>query len=94
MYGYHVVNDVQMLTAIDPTIRFCSVVPVESRAHTAYFHSLDVILRHYNSAGFLIRTFHCDREYESMMDSIKDDLNVTMNYTNAGDHVPEAERNN
>ena len=88
------VNDVQMLTAIDRTIRFRSVVPVESRAHTAYFRALDVILRHYNSAGFLIRTIHCDREYESMMDSVKDDLNVTMNYTNAGDHVPEAERNN
>ena len=29
------VNDIQMLTAIDQTIRFRSVVPVESRAHTA-----------------------------------------------------------
>ena len=77
------VNDVQMLTAIDRTIRFRSVVPVESRAHTAYFSALDVILRHYNSAGFLIRTIHCDREYESMMDSVKDDLNVTLNYTYA-----------
>ena len=88
------VNDVQMLTAIDRTIRFRSVVPVNSRAHTEYFRALDVILRHYNSAGFVITTIHCDLEYTSMMDKVKDDLNVTMNYTNAGDHVPEAERNN
>ena len=53
-----------------------------------------MILQHYNSAGFVITTIHCDREYASMMDKVKDDLNVTMNYTNAGDHVPEAERNN
>ena len=29
-----------------------------------------------------------------MMDRVKDDLGVRMNFTNALDHVPEAERNN
>jgi hypothetical protein len=29
-----------------------------------------------------------------MMDKEKDDLGVPMNFTNALDHVPEAERNN
>jgi hypothetical protein len=29
-----------------------------------------------------------------MMDKVKDDLGVCMNFTNALDHVPEAERNN
>jgi hypothetical protein len=29
-----------------------------------------------------------------MMDEVKDDLGVCMNFTNALDHVPEAERNN
>jgi hypothetical protein len=28
-----------------------------------------------------------------MMDKVKDDLGVCMNFTNAPDHVPEAERN-
>jgi hypothetical protein len=29
-----------------------------------------------------------------MMDKVKDNLAVRMNFTNALDHVPEAERNN
>ena len=29
-----------------------------------------------------------------MMEQVDDDLDVTMNFTNAQDHVPEAERNN
>jgi hypothetical protein len=29
-----------------------------------------------------------------MMDEVKDDLNIEMNFTDAQDHVPEAERNN
>ena len=28
------------------------------------------------------------------MDNVKDDLDVTMNYANPGDHIPEIERNN
>ena len=28
------------------------------------------------------------------MDQVQDDLDVVMNYTNASNHVPEAERNN
>ena len=36
----------------------------------------------------------CDREYAAMMDAVSDELDVRMNYTNAQDHVPQAERNN
>ena len=42
----------------------------------------------------MIRRIHCDGEYRSMMDKVKDDLDAEMNYANAQDHVPEAERNN
>mgnify|MGYP002176679840 FL=1 len=88
------VNECGMLTAIDRTIKFRSLVPIETRQHEEYFRALDKILRHYNNAGFVIKVIHCDGEYRSMMDKVKDDLNVDMNFTNAQDHVPEAERNN
>jgi hypothetical protein len=42
----------------------------------------------------MIRTIHCDGEFRSMMEKVKDNLGVDMNFTNAQDHVPEAERNN
>ena len=88
------VNDCGFLTAIDRTIKFRSLVPINSKQHKEYYRALDVILRHYNKAGFRITTIQCDGEYRAMMDLVNDDLNVKMNYTNAKDHVPEAERNN
>lgn len=42
----------------------------------------------------MVKTIHCDGEYRSMMDEVKDSLDIEMNYANALDHVPEAERNN
>jgi hypothetical protein len=53
-----------------------------------------MVLRLYNSAGFYIKTIHCDGEFCAMMDIVKDNLGVCMDFTNALDHVPEAERNN
>jgi hypothetical protein len=53
-----------------------------------------MVLRLYNSAGFHIKTIHCDREFCPMMEKVKDDLGVCMYLTNVLDHVPEAERNN
>ena len=37
---------------------------------------------------------HCDREYQGMMNKIKDELDVDMNFTNVDDHIPEAKRSN
>ena len=88
------VNESGMLTAIDRTIKFQSLVPIETRQHKEYFRALDTILRLYNSAGFVIKVIHCNGEYCGMMEKVKDDLNVEMNFTNAQDHVPKAERNN
>jgi hypothetical protein len=53
-----------------------------------------MVLRPYNSAGFHIKTIHCNGEFRAMMEKVKDNLGVQMNSSNALDHVPEAERNN
>ena len=53
-----------------------------------------MLLREYNKAGFVITMIHCDSEYKSLMDEVNDKLDIVMNYANAQDHVPEAERNN
>ena len=90
MYG----NECGMLTAIDWTIKFWSLVPLNTRQHEEYYRALDQILRHYNQAGFVIKEIHCDGEFRSMMASVNDDLDVNTNFNNAQYHVPEAERNN
>ena len=88
------VNKEGMLTAIDRTIKFRSLVPIDSKVKAEHCRALDVILRKCNSAGFVIKMTHCDGEYRSMMDEVKDNLDVDVNCANAFDHVPEAERNN
>ena len=73
--------------------KFCSLVPINTRQYKDYYCALDVILRHYNSVGFVVTVIHCNREYQGMMEKIKDELNVDMNYTNMDNHIPEAEQN-
>jgi hypothetical protein len=53
-----------------------------------------MVLQLYNSAGFHIKTIHCNGEFCAMMDKVKDNLGVRMNFTNTLDHVPETERSN
>ena len=88
------INKEGMLTSIDRTIKFRSLVPIDSKKREEYFRALDVIFRKYNAVGFAIKCILCDGEYKSMMDEVKDDLDVDMNYANPQDHVPEAEHNN
>jgi hypothetical protein len=83
-----------MLTAIDRAIKFRSLVPMNTNQNVEYYRALDPILRHYNRAGFVIRMIHCDGEFRGMTEKVEDDLDVDMNFTNAQDHVLEAERNN
>ena len=85
---------IPMLTAVDKTIRYRSIEPLEDRTTKALYSSLDEILRVYNKAGHTITSIHCDREFRRMMNPVSDELGVEMNYTNTDDHVPEAERNN
>ena len=88
------VNGMPMLTTVDRTIKFRGLVPLNNRKEKEIFRGLDVILRYYNQAGFRIVKLHCDNEFRNMLEKIQDDLGIKMNFTNAGDHVPEAERNN
>ena len=48
-------------------------------------------MKHYNTGSFYIQLIHCDGEYKSLIDPIRDKLNAEMNFANPGDHVPEAE---
>jgi hypothetical protein len=83
-------NKCSMLrTAIDPTIKLRGMVPMNTMQHDECYHALDQILWHNNQAGFVIRTIHCNREFRGMMEKVKDDLDVDMNFTNAQDHVQD-----
>ena len=80
------VNESSTLTAIDQTIEFRNLVPMNTRQHKEYYRALNQILCYYNDAGFVITEIDCNGEYHG--------VDVKMNFTNAQDHAPEAERNN
>jgi hypothetical protein len=88
------INECGFMTMLDQMLQFRSALPIENRTHEEYYRVLDMVLQLYKSAGFHIKTIHCNGEFCAMMDKVKDDLGVCMNFTNALDHVPEAERNN
>jgi hypothetical protein len=54
------VNECGMLTAIDKTLKYRSLVPMDTKKHEEYYRAIDEILRQYNNAGFIIKTIHCD----------------------------------
>ena len=83
-----------MFTCIDRSPKYRACVPLNNRSADELYRALDVVLRRYNQAGFEVKTIHCDNEFKPLMNKVYDDLKVTMNYTSADEHVPEAERNN
>src|SRR6056300_562863 len=48
----------------------------------------------YNHVGFNVKVMYCDNEFQPLFDTVKDDMDVHMNYANPGDHEPHAEQNN
>ena len=82
------INESGMLTAIDKTRKYRSLVPINTKQHDEYYCALDEILQHYNNTRFVIKTIHCDGEYRGMMEKVMDNLDMEMNFTNAQDHVP------
>merc|ERR1739836_180671 len=87
------VSGLKFLTSIDTTIRYRGAIYIPSKEHDQYYKAIDKLLRTYNQAGFTITTIHCDREFNEMIDLIKDELDITIIPTSVQEHQPEAERN-
>jgi len=88
------INNIPLLTSIDGLIRYRSLIPLQSRDKDELYRGIDAILRNYNKAGFRIKELYCDGEFKALIDEVKDELNIDVNYTARGEHVPQAERNN
>ena len=83
-----------MLTSINDKICNRSLVPLASREANNIYDALDVIMRSYNHAGMMVQTIHSNRKFKAIMNDVKDNMDVDMEHPAAGDHVPQAERNN
>ena len=52
------VNECSMLTTVNPTMKFQSLVPMNTRQHKEYYRALDQILWYYSGAGFAFARIH------------------------------------
>ena len=61
---------------------------------SSFFKAIDKVLRKYNAGGYEIEQIECDGEFKPLLDTVMDNMDIRMNYTNAQEHVGVAERNN
>ena len=87
-------NGLPMLTSIDTPVRHRNLVCLKNREAGTLYNGIDKILQGYNKAGFTIAIIRCDNEFRVLMDAVKDELDIEMQYAPQGNHIPEAERNN
>ena len=88
------INGAIFLATVGHPIYYRTCVYLKDEERETIYNGLDRTLRGYNSGGFRINKIECDGEFRSMMDDVKDKLDINMNYSNVQDHVPAAERNN
>jgi hypothetical protein len=88
------INGVPFLTTILHNIMYRTAEWIPSQTSKAYRSVLDNIFSVYNKAGIKITTIHCDNKFRPLMQELHDVYEVTMNYANPQEHIPEAERNN
>ena len=88
-------NGLCFLASIDQTIKFRQVRFLPNREKAVYQKLISALIRAYNKAGFLVKNLHCNNEYLPLKEWLEMRTSgLQVSCCNAGDHVPEAERNN
>ena len=50
---------------------------------------LDVVMRYYSKAVFLVKRIEYDDEFKPIMDEVSDDMGMENNYANPDDRITE-----
>jgi hypothetical protein len=87
------VNKIPMMTSIDKTIRYRSLVVLKNMTKKQIFSGIDDILRLYNGAGYGIKTLRTDQQFCALMRDVEDEMGIQTDPTTMGQHQNEAERN-
>ena len=90
------VNGLKFLTTISHEIGYRTAQYISEARAEDYKKCMDEVYNVYKRGGFIIVEIHCDNEFHKAMDKFaaKQDPQIKMNYANAQEHVPRAERNN
>ena len=87
------VNDVPYMTSITKALYYRTATPMPGMKDPQLFDAIDRVFRLYNDAGITITDIYADNQFKSLLDPVKDELEITIHNPPAGGHVPEAERN-
>ena len=88
------INGLLFMTSISHDIFYRSAQFVPNKQPKHYQQCLVQLLELYKNAHFTITAIHCDNEFKSAFDDIKDKFKFTVYPTPAQTHVSHAERNN
>ena len=88
------VNGLPFFTSVSRGILYRTAEFLPTMTKKDYRSAFRNVFRIYNRGGFKITDVHCDREYTPLMEDIEEEFGTVMNYVNAQEHIPEAERNN
>ena len=67
------------LVTVDKTIKYRGCESIRGQSDNDHYTALDKMLKVYNATGFTINIFECNGFYKSMMEKIKDSMNIRMN---------------
>jgi len=88
------VNCMVFLTTISENLYYRTAQHVSHKNSAAYQEALSDVFRIYKDAGFCVSVIWSDNEFCPLIDDLSNVYDVTMNFANPQEHVPEAERNN
>ena len=90
------VNSLKLLTMISHYIMYQTGQYIKEARAEDYEKCMGKIYYVYRKSGFIITEIHYKNEFHKSMDGFaaKQDPPIKMNYINAQEHVPRAERNN
>ena len=74
------VNGMPFLASIDGRIKFRTTVFLKDKKAPQLYEAIDRVLRAYNGAGYRISEIRCDSEFKPLMDPVKDEMGITMDY--------------
>ena len=87
-------NGEGFLTSIRMSLQHRKCSHIEDNSGSQFCNAIDEAVRTHNGSGFHVKTIKCDGAFKSLMDEVKDDMDVNVNHANRDDHEQMAERNN
>ena len=85
------IDGVTFLLTLSKNIRLITIWYIKDRKEETLLEAVDETFTKYNKAGFEIKEFHADNEFQCFEDHLEA-IDITPNFCAAQEHVPEIER--